>query len=224
MRAIMLAILLLLLPLCRVHAQVLFGQEDDRIFYGSLESGANFSQVDGDGFSGYHKVGIAGVASVLVKPFSLLGISLGIGYEQKGSLEKSIQEFNTVPALFEYRLHFQYASLPLLVHLFLPGRLYYSAGVSYNRLISADESADANFPIKISPDLYPFKKQDWCGIAGITYRIGKGFFIAGQYQYTVGSIRSDPFIPPGFGAGLGRERNNVMSLRIRYIIASAGTR
>ena len=31
--------------------------EDEKTFYGGLIAGTNFSQVDGDNFAGYHKVG-----------------------------------------------------------------------------------------------------------------------------------------------------------------------
>jgi hypothetical protein len=213
-------ILIAILSLCgfTAAAQELFSQEDERLFYGGLQLGANFSQVDGDGFSGYRKVGIAGGGLVLVRPFRIAGLSLGLGYAQKGSHEARITETAIGPAVFRYRMHLQYAEVPLLLHLFPGGRFQYSAGISYSRLISANEESESINPIKIDPELYPFLKQDWSTIVAINWRIYGQWFLSGQYQYTIGSIRSEPFIPPGYGAG--RQRNNVMALRLVYFIGS----
>jgi len=221
-------IFLIILPLlCSEHskAQEIFSAGDDRIFYGSLNLGANFSQVDGDGFSGYHKVGIAGGASVYVHFWTIFAASLGLGYAQKGSHEARISETSIGPAVFRYRAHLQYAEVPLLLHLLLDcpntvlGKIRYSAGFSYSRLLSSTETSEDINTIRISPELYPFRKQDWSGIVGLGYRIYGAWFLSGQYQYTIGSIRSEPYIPPGYGQG--RQRNNVMTLRLMYIIGSA---
>lgn len=220
-----------MLALClaslRSKAQSVFSAFDDRIFYGSLNLGANFSQVDGDGFSGYHKVGIAGGGTVYVRPFksppwNLLAGSLGIGYAQKGSHEASIRETTLGPAIFRYRMHLQYVDVPLLLHLLLPGRFHYSAGISYSRLISSNETSEDINIIRISPELFPFRRSDWSGIAGFGLRIRESLFLSGQYQYTLGSIRSEPYIPPGYG--YGRQRNNVITLRLLYIIGSGSSR
>jgi len=110
----------------------------------------------------------------------------------------------------------------LLLHLFPGRRATYCAGMSYSRLISSTETAEDIYPIRISPELYPFRKEDWSGIVGGTIRIYGSWFLSVQYQYTIGSIRSDPFIPPGFGAG--GQRNNAMAFRLLYIIASGESR
>ncbi len=220
MRQIFLIALILAWNICA--AQNIFSTDDTRIFYGGLHLGANFSQVDGDGFSGYHKVGIAGGAAVYVRFLGTFGASLGLGYAQKGSSEARITGTAIGPAVFRYRIHLEYAELPLLLHYFSPGRFHYSGGFSYSRLVNSKEEAEDINPIRISPELYPFRKQDWSGILGITYRIYGQWFISGQYQYTIGSIRSEPFIPPGFG--YGRQRNNVMGLRLLYVIGSGTSR
>ncbi len=201
-----------------MNAQHLFSEEDERLFYGGIHLGTNFSQVDGDGFSGYRKVGIAGGGLVILRPKHWFGASLGLGYAQKGSHEARITETSLGPAVFRYRIHLQYAELPLLLHLFPGGRTQFCAGVSYSRLINSKEEAEDIYPIRISPELYPFRKQDWSGILGGSIRIYGSWFFGVQYQYTIGSIRSDPFIPPGFGGG--GQRNNLMAFRLLYMIAS----
>jgi hypothetical protein len=212
----------LLTSAARSGAQTPFSQEDERIFHAGLTVGANFCQVDGDGFSGYHKAGLAANASVFVRLLPFLHANLGIGYSQKGSRESRIQETYIGPAVFRYRLDLNYVEMPFMLHLIEGKGFNYSAGISYARLLSFKEEAeDVNY-IKISPELYPFKKRDWVGILGIGYHLGSNWFASGQYQYTLGSIRSEPDIPPGYG--FGRQRNNVMTIRLVYIIKSGGER
>lgn len=220
MRYLLLFILLHASPFS--GAQEVFSRDDERIFHAGVQSGANFCQVDGDGFSGYRKVGFAGNALVYVRVLPILHLSLGLGYAQKGSRESSIRETAIGPAVFRYRLDLNYVEMPLLAHLFFGGRLHYSAGFSYARLISSKEESEDVNPILISPELYPFRKQDWAGIVCINYQVYHQWFLSGQYQYTIGSIRDLPQIPPGYG--FANERNNLMSLRLLYIIKSGATR
>ncbi len=222
-------ILAVLLCLCvaQAWAQDVLSAFDGRDFYGSFYLSANFSQIDGDGFSGYHKFSIAGGASIWVRPFkelpwSLFAASLSIGYAQKGSHEASLRDTYTGPAVFRYRVQLRYAELLLLVHFIGFRRVHYTAGIAYRRLLAPDETSEDVSPILISPELYPFCKQDWSGIAGSGFRIWRGWFAIGQYQYTVGSIRDEPYIPPGYG--WSHQRNNVMTIRLLSLTVSGGER
>src|SRR5205814_535086 len=144
-------LLLVFFAFCTLTAkgQELFSRDEERVFHAGLIAGANFCQVDGDGFVGYHKVGFTGGASVYIKLSPIFQASLGIGYTQKGSRESGV-----------YRLALDYAEMPLLLQLFPPGRFHYSAGISYARLISSKEEAE-DVNVLISQELYPFQKQDW---------------------------------------------------------------
>jgi len=221
---ILLSLLVSFLSVTSLWAQAPFTVDDNRLFYGGLQLGMNFSQVDGDTYSGYHKVGVVGGGLVYVRPFKRLGFSLGLGYAQKGSNESDIRETAIGPAVFRYRIHLQYAEVPLLFHLFVPGKFHYSAGFAYSRLLASKEESEDINPINISPDLYPFKPQEISGIVGINYHIYGQWFALGQYQYSLTSIRSDPQIPPGYNTGSGHEYNNLFSLKLLYLIGSATAR
>ncbi len=197
----------------QAHAQMLFSRDDERVFHAGLYAGVNLCQVDGDGFSGYRKPGFAGGAFVYARLSPLFQASLGIGYTQKGSREAQIRD---------YRLDLKYVELPALLHLFPGGRFHFSGGISYARLISVNESSDDVGANSFSEELFPFKKQDWSGIGGISFQLRNEWFLSGQYQYTLGGIRSAPDIPTGFGSG--PERNNVLTLRLLYIIPSGEAR
>jgi hypothetical protein len=112
--------------------------------------------------------------------------------------------------------------VPVLIHLFMRKRWHFSGGFSYARLISSKEEVTDPNPVVLNPDQYPFQKQDWSGIAGLGYNIHGQWYLIGQYQYTIGSMRDLANIPPGYG--FAGERNNVMSLRLLYIIPSGGER
>lgn len=204
------------------HAQKIFSTDDEHIFHAGIAAGANFCQVDGDGFVGYHKVGFAGNAQVYVRLSRVFQLSLGLGYAQKGSRESDIRQTSLGPAVFRYRLDLNYAEMPLMLYLFDGTRINYGLGISYGRLISSKEEAEDINPIRIDPELYPFRKDDWTGIAHIGYHIYGQWFATAQFQYTLGSIRNLDAIPPGYG--YARERNNAVAVRLLYIIPSGGAR
>jgi hypothetical protein len=213
MKIMKISVLLSSILLCyslSAQGQELFTRDDERVFHAGLNAGINFCQVDGDGLVGYHKIGLAGGATIYTRLLPILHASLGIGYTQKGSVQPG-----------RYRLNLNYVEAPLLFHLFPSGRFHYSAGISYGRLISSKEEAE-DVGILVDPDLYPFNKTDWNIMAGVSYHINGQWFLNGQYQYTIQSMRDVANIPPGYG--YANERNNVVSLRLLYIIPSAGAR
>lgn len=208
MRPLLLLCLILCAPALR--AQDSFSADDEKVFHAGLNAGINFCQVDGDGLVGYHKIGLAGGATVYTKLFSILHVSMGIGYSQKGSVEPG-----------RYRLNLNYVELPLLFHLFPKGKFHYSAGVSYGRLIGSKEEAE-DAGILVDADLYPFHKADWNVMAGVSYHLSGQWYLSGLYQYTIQSMRDVANIPPGYG--YANERNNVVSLRLLYMIPSGAAR
>ncbi len=223
----LLTVLLLVSAALHAKAQAgdepaLFSRDEAKIFHAGVNLGANFCQVDGDTYDGYRKVGIAGGALVYVRVLPIVHVSLGLGYAQKGSRQSDIRDTYLGPAVFRYRVDLNYVELPLMFHLFLGGRLHYSAGISYARLLSSKEEAEDVNPIIIKQEYYPFIKEDWSGIVSINAHIYGRFFLQGQFQYTLGSIRDQPYIPPGYGSG--HQRNNVMSVRLLYIIPSGAAR
>src|ERR1043165_9035546 len=60
-------------------------EEIPRAFYGGLVVGANFAQVDGDNYAGYHRIGINAGGIVYTKFDEHLAASIEILYSQKGS-------------------------------------------------------------------------------------------------------------------------------------------
>jgi hypothetical protein len=205
----LLLIALFLLPIAGIHAQELFSKDDDHVFHAGLYLGINFCQVDGDYFFGYNKIGGAGGAQVYARLNRFMHASIGIGYAQKGCREANA---------WDYYLDLKYAEMPLMLHIFPGGRLHFSAGISYARLISSTEDAYGAMPFANNPDQYPFSKTDWSGIGGMSYRVYGNWFLNGQFQYTIGSMRRLEDAPPGYA--FSGQQNNVVTLRLLYIIPS----
>jgi hypothetical protein len=210
--------LLAIASLNTVFAQSFIDQDETRTFFGGINLGTNFSQVDGDGYFGYHKVNFRGGAQVYLRMVPNLWASMGLLYTQKGSVEKTITETSLGPAVFEYRMHLQYAEMPVQFHYFYGPKWVFDGGIAYARLINSKEEAISINPIKIDPELYPFKRDEWSWMLGIGYRFYKNWIIQGHYQYSLTNIREGDQLPPQFS--IGPEFNNMITLQVVILMGT----
>ena len=133
---------LLIFNVLLMFANAAFGQEPEvRRFTGSIVAGMNGSQIDGDGFAGYHKVGLSvgARAGALLAPkweavFEIL-------FSQQGS--QSVRQKGYPLA---YLAHFNCIEVPVLAYFkdwevvndnnVKYHRVYFGLGLSYNRILS----------------------------------------------------------------------------------------
>ncbi len=81
-----------------------------KLFEGRLLLGANFSQLDGDTYAGYHKVGLNTGAEVYVHFNQAFGTSFELFYSQKGVRGGTVKESYTLGTYIDkYYLNFNYA-------------------------------------------------------------------------------------------------------------------
>lgn len=216
-------LLFAILPVA-VGAQSFFATGEDgtpRLFYGGVAAGLNFSQVDGDSYAGYNKVGFNGGGMVYVRFSDRVGISLELAYSQKGArVKQSTTDIYGVGYLNDYNLKLNYAEVPLMFYIVADnnGKIHFRLGASYARLVNASEEAVANFPVNLDPALYPFKKQDISYIGEINYMFYQGWFLSFRYTYSITSIREAQHIPPGYGQGFAGQFNNLFSLRLMRLL------
>src|ERR1700744_4144942 len=64
-------------------------------FKGGLVLGTNFTQVDGDTYYGYHKIGLNTGGMVYVHFTQLFGVSMELLYSQKGSRAAMVTQSQT---------------------------------------------------------------------------------------------------------------------------------
>jgi len=202
MKQLLIAVLLLS---CCSH---LYGQDADKTvmrFRGGLVAGLNASQVDGDDYAGYHKLGLnAGFLSQvpLSKKFFM---SVEILYAQKGAKSKTFQGYPTA-----YQLNLHYAEVPILINFQEKSAVNFGLGVSYGRLVKSKEFVDE----LEQPTSDDFKRNDISAIANGTYLISDHFQLNVRFAYSI--------VPIGYRDGSNFNNrgmyNNVLSFRLAYVL------
>ncbi len=191
-------------------------EELPRTFYGGLVAGANFTQVDGDRFAGYHKLGmnIGGIVYTQFAPN--LAVSLEILYSQKGSRAHKAQLSTSQAYLVQsHRIKLDYAEVPVMLCYFDKRKSHFGLGFSYSQLIQNREDVQTNpsFPVALLEEEYPFRKMDLNFLVGGSLKLYKGLFLNLRFQYSMIPIRTK--VHPE----LGRQEqfSNLYALRLMYL-------
>jgi Outer membrane protein beta-barrel domain len=208
-------LLLFILPL-RVFCQSNYYEPEPKVFDGGLILGVNFSQVDGDTYFGYHKVGVQLGGVVYVHFTKVFGASVELLYSQKGSRGESVVESPAIGTyVSKYFMNVNYAEIPLTFHAVIH-TIDVEAGVSYGLLVSSKEWVQTDQPVVIDPDKNRFNTSDIDYVFGIGRRVYKKLFANIRYQYSVTSMRPPERIPIGFGFNNNGQFNNLFNFRLMY--------
>jgi hypothetical protein len=182
-------------------------------FSGGILAGFSASQYDGDGYSGFHRVG--GIAGVYVghsisKKFSW---NMEIKYIQKGSYQNP----NPDPLFFsrKYDLRLNYAEIPFLIKYDYKYKLSFEAGLGLGYLAGHYERLD-------DIDRYPngdrpFHKFELSYQLGGYYQITKRLSVNLRYLYSLLPVR-----PHESGAKHGLnwgEYNNMISFSLKCMLS-----
>lgn len=190
--------------------------EDDHVFTGGLVAGANFTQVDGDNYAGYHKVGLNAGGIVFVKFGENFSGSLEIGYAQKGSRAHQPQLSNhQVFTILKYNIDLNYAEVPIMLNYVDHKKFFAGAGLSYAQLVGSNESVTASPALPPDVDLndYRFKKYDVNFLLGFGIHLVKGFYLNARFQYSLVPVRKDIYSE----LGRAEQYNNVWAIRLMYL-------
>jgi len=184
---------------------------------GALSVGINLTQVDGDEFFGYHKVGL-NVGPMVILPFGPKknwSVSMELLYSQKGSHHKGQTDTTT------YWLKQDYAEIPVLFHFTDKKIISAGVGFSYGQLINFKETFGGQ-PIDTSFFAQPtsgMSNFDISVIGDLQVRLWDKLWAGVRYQYSVKSNRTvmvtDPNDPKN---PFSREQyNNVISVRLTWV-------
>lgn len=184
---------------------------------GGLVGGINFSQVDGDGYKGYSKMGYTG-GGVLYLPFgdmdmtvisdATLALSLEVLFTQKGS-----KGAGAITGGIGQNINLQYAEIPLQLNLYRGTRKSgFGAGFSIGYLASSEETIDQANGTVLKPG-NPFNKFDLNFVLTGNLHLWKGFFLSPRFQYSMLSIRDNN----GRFGGRDQQFNNVVAIRLMYL-------
>lgn len=206
--------LLVLLMSC---THLLFAQgyyeEKPNTFLGAAIAGMNLTQVDGDNYAGYHNVGFTVGGSVYTVIAQNVAASMEILYAQKGATGKFKGPGAIGASILDYDLKLNYAQVPVLLYYYDKHWNHFGAGISYSRLINAEEDVETNFPYDFKLNEHPFKKSDFSMLLGGNLHVWKGLFIGGRFEYSLVPIRTK--VP--IGLGRKEQYNNTVTFRVTYM-------
>ena len=194
--------------------------EQPRVFYGGLIAGANFAQVDGDYFAGYHKVGVNAGGIVYAQLAKHVALSMELLYSQKGSKSNGPEASLTLPNTYilNYGINNDYAEVPVMINYFDKRKSHFGIGLSYSRLVSSNEVLQVdslgdihNIDLNIK---YPFVKNNLDLLAGVELHLWQGLFLNIRFQYSVVPIRTD--LPPDYARAY--QYNNLWVVRLMYLL------
>jgi len=188
-----------------------------KIFEGGLVAGCNFTQIDGDSFYGYHKVGLDAGGVVYVHFTPVFGASMEIAYSQKGSRGEQVTQSPSIGTyVAKYFMNVNYVEVPFMLHVKFD-ELDFEAGVSYDRLISSNEWILSDQQVTIDPVANRFNTSDIDYILGLSHKVYKQFYLDARFLYSITSIRPADRIPVGYGYGAQGQYNNMLSVRVMYL-------
>lgn len=196
----------------------LFGTEQ-KVFEGRLILGMNMTQVDGDTYGGYHKVGINAGGMVYVHFGKKTGMSMEMLYSQKGARGANARSsFYVGTYLDKYYLNLNYLDIPVLFHLKRGALIDYEAGLCYGLLLRSGEWGYADVPVLIQPEFNYFNTSEISYIGGACFRLSKRLRGNLRLQYSFNYVRPGERIPEHYYLNQAGQKNNVVSLRVEYTI------
>ncbi len=158
-----------LLIICLFTSLSCLGQEKDKAFNLLLTAGVSPSQIHGDSYSGFHKLGGMGGIGVESVFNEKLSMSLSFLFIQKGAKKNpspSKGDFNA------YYVNLNYIEVPLLVT-YTQKKYIFDVGVSAAYLINYYEGTQYG---NITGQ-YPFQNFDYSVKIGLGYNINERVFV-----------------------------------------------
>jgi hypothetical protein len=133
-------------------------------FGGGIMGGMSLSQLDGDTYSGYSKLGVTAGVTVNKEFFDKFVMAMELKFIQKGS--RASYNINSQSGEY-YRVRLNYIQLPLVAQYNFWNNFWGEAGLSYGYLINSKEENDyGELPGSVS-----FKKSELAALIGIAYDI-----------------------------------------------------
>ena len=182
-------------------------------FDGGILAGGLISQVDGDEWGGYTKVGFLGGGFVHLELSHHSSLQLEMEYIQKGSKQPTFYQENDYHS---YLLRLHYLEIPILYQFTFLKRISVEAGPAVDVLLGFNEEIDGSEV----PNDYPFRRITLAGIVGASVYITKHLKATFRFNYSLFSLRQpQPDRRPEawrkilFDWG---QYNNVLSLSVSY--------
>ncbi|MEI7897497.1 MAG: outer membrane beta-barrel protein [bacterium] len=184
-------------------------------FLGAISLGMNLTQVDGDEFFGYHKIGL-NVGPMIAVPFGKnknWSVSMELLYSQKGSKHTGGTDSTS------YKITLDYAEVPILVHFTDKKLISGGLGVAYGRIINYKETKN-NFYDSVFHYQNELSNNEFSVLADLQIRLFSKLWAGLRYQYTMKSIHTvivtDPTAYPRTSV-TRYQYNNVITVRLTWV-------
>ncbi len=168
-------------------AQIQHGEDDDefRVFDVGLIAGFNASQVNGDYYSGFYKLGLNSGGIAHINFNTNWSLSFELLFSQKGSRSRPTpNNINT------YKLIMNYAEVPVQINYKDQDRLIFGAGFAFGRLFSSKEIINGY------EDEIILENNDISFLFGGTFLAGKRKHFGINFRYEGSIISVGPPIRP----------------------------
>ena len=188
-----------------------------QIFHGGILVGISASQVDGDSYAGFNKLGLQGGVFVSTILTEHLEARLEIKYTGRGARNPASDD-NTGA----YKLGLHYIDLPVLVTILIKQPVSVELGLVPGYLFAAQGEDDAG---KLPEDyLVAFKKFDLGTLVGLNIQVFPKAELNIRYSYSIFSIR-DPESAGSYYSWFGKlfghskgDFNNYITVGFNYLL------
>jgi len=179
-------------------------QEPDG-FHAGVFGGLVASQVDGDNYAGYNRLGFQFGGFTNFKLTQDWGAQIEIKYLQKGSKEASQKN------VYYFAIKLDYVEIPFLVNYQFDEKMYAEGGLSFAYLLGAHEDRDGYGYSDATGD---FEAYDASALLGFNYIFNAHFIGNVKYSYSILPIRPHPGNQTYWG-DMG-SYNNLLSAALYY--------
>ena len=181
--------------------------QDD--FNGGITLGFNATQIDGDGYMGFNKLGARAGAFVIMPLSQKVNSKIEFVYTGKGSVLN-------IPKQGRYqRIVLNYVEIPILLQ--VPYKKFVlEGGLAYGRLISSSEE-DISGTMTF---LGPYKKSEYSYILGFNVPLGGRFESSMRYQRSFLPVADNLVFDKVMFAIVGGAFNTMVTIGINYKILS----
>jgi hypothetical protein len=186
---------------------------EEKRFFGSIEANGVASQVDGDFYGGYNKVGLSAGAKVAIQFQPLWLMEMGLFYTQKGSRIGKETTTDLGMTIDKYKLNINCVDVPFSINYIYQQTYYFGLGLSYNAFLGAKESMENyNGTITYEGPEYKFNRHGAEWFLNVVAMANKNLKFQIQYHYSILPIRMPKYAPSG-----SAQFNNYFTFGMAYV-------
>ncbi|MFO7829370.1 MAG: outer membrane beta-barrel protein [Bacteroidales bacterium] len=198
--------LILLLSIISLTLSSVFAQT----FGGGFLGGLSASQLDGDNWGGYHKIGLTAGAYTFTQLNKYVKAQLELRYTEKGSKSNSKD-----PSVF-YQARLNYIEAPIMLKYTFLQKLNADIGLTAGYLVKGTED-DGYGELEADP---PFKPYELSFLIGVQYQILEKLHFNIRFNYSILPVGDHPGSQTWlFNRG---QYNNVLTFAVYYQLANFG--